>query len=62
MSRPLYRWERAPGSHWIGGCVGLNVGDYTQNLKFLTPPEIELRPFGSPGRSQYEYGSSQKLL
>jgi hypothetical protein len=37
--------ERAPDIHWIGGCVNLRTGlDDMEKLKFLTLPELELRP------------------
>jgi hypothetical protein len=45
--------ERAPDTHWIGGWVGPRAGpDDVEKRKFLTLPELELRPFGSPARSQ----------
>jgi hypothetical protein len=43
--------ERAPGNHWIGGCVDLRAGlDDLEKRKFLTLPGLELRPprFSSP--------------
>jgi hypothetical protein len=41
--------ERAPGTHWIGGCVGPRAGlDDMKKRKFLTPPGLELRPLGRP--------------
>jgi hypothetical protein len=40
---------RAPGTHWIAGCVGLrdNLGE-AQKRKFLILPGLELRPHGRP--------------
>jgi hypothetical protein len=44
--------ERAPGTHWIGGCVDPRAGlDDVEKRKFLTLPGLELRPLGSPARS-----------
>jgi hypothetical protein len=44
--------ERAPGTHWIGGWVGLRAGlNDLEKRKFLTPPGLELRPLGRPARS-----------
>jgi hypothetical protein len=43
MSRPFYARERAPSTHWIGGCVDLRTGlDDMENRKFLILPELEL--------------------
>jgi hypothetical protein len=43
--RPLYRGERAPDTHWIGGWVDPRVGlDEIEKWKFLTLPGLELRP------------------
>jgi hypothetical protein len=40
--------ERAPGTHWIGGWVGLRAGLYSvAKVKYLTLPELELQPVGS---------------
>jgi hypothetical protein len=44
-SRPvrLITDERAPGTHWIGGCVDPRAGlDDLKNKKFLTLPAIKL--------------------
>jgi hypothetical protein len=44
-----------PGTHWIGWVdprVGLNN---VEKRKFLTLPELELRPLGRPARSQSPY-------
>jgi hypothetical protein len=47
---------RAPGIHWIGGWVGPRTGlDDVEKRKFLPLPELELRPLGSPPRSQSLY-------
>jgi hypothetical protein len=44
--------ERVPGTHWIGGWVDLRAGlDDREKGKFLTLPELELRPLGRPARS-----------
>jgi hypothetical protein len=44
--------KRAPDTHWIGGWVDLRAGLHDlEKRKFLTPPELELRPLGRPGRS-----------
>jgi hypothetical protein len=48
--------ERAPGTHWIGGWVDTRAGlDDVEKRKFLTLPELELRPLGHPSRSQPLY-------
>jgi hypothetical protein len=45
--------ERAPCTHWIGSWVGPRAGlDYVEKRKFLTLPELELRPLSHPVRSQ----------
>jgi hypothetical protein len=45
--------ERAPGTHWVGCWVDPSggLGD-VEKRKFLTLPELELRPPGRPARSQ----------
>jgi hypothetical protein len=40
--------ERDPGTHWIGGWVGLRAG--LDDLE-KTLPGLELRPLGGPARS-----------
>jgi hypothetical protein len=40
--------ERAAGTHWIGGWVDPRAGLDDEKRKFLTPPELELRPLGRP--------------
>jgi hypothetical protein len=41
--------ERATGTHRIGGRVGPKAGlDHMEKRKFLTLPEFEFRPLGSP--------------
>jgi hypothetical protein len=41
--------ERAPGTHWIGGWVGLRAGlDDLEKREFFTLPGLELRPLGRP--------------
>jgi hypothetical protein len=48
--------ERALCAHWIGGWMGFRAGlDGMNKLKFLTLPELELRPLGRPARSQSLY-------
>jgi hypothetical protein len=48
--------ERAPGTHVIGGWMDPRAGiDYTEKLKFLTLPRLELRPFSLPARRQPLY-------
>jgi hypothetical protein len=48
--------ERAPGTHWIRGWVGPRTGlDDGEKRKFLTPPELELRPLCRSARSQSLY-------
>jgi hypothetical protein len=48
--------ERAPGTHWIGGWVDPRAGlDDIEKRNFLTLPELELRPFSRPARSQLVY-------
>jgi hypothetical protein len=40
--------KRAPGTHWIVGCVGPGAGlDDVENRKFFTLPGLELRPVAS---------------
>jgi hypothetical protein len=47
--------ERARRTHWIGGWVGTAAGlDDVKERKFLTLPELKLRPLGRPARSQLE--------
>jgi hypothetical protein len=48
--------ERAPVTHWRGGWVGPRASlDDVELTKFLTLPELELRPFcrPTPSRSLY---------
>jgi hypothetical protein len=45
--------ERAPGTHWLGGWMGLRSGLHNvKKRKFLTLPGLELRFLGRPARSQ----------
>jgi hypothetical protein len=45
--------ERAPGTPWIGGWVGLRPGlNDVEKRKFLTLSGLELRPLCRPARSQ----------
>jgi hypothetical protein len=49
-------WERAHGTHWIGGWVGPRAGlDDMEKWKFLTLTGIELRHVGRPARTQSLY-------
>jgi hypothetical protein len=48
-------WERAPGTHWIGGCVGSRAGLDNVKRKFLTLPGLELQPIGRTARSHSPY-------
>jgi hypothetical protein len=43
---------RAPGTHWIGGCVDPRAGLDDVKRKFVILPGLELRPLGRPARSQ----------
>jgi hypothetical protein len=44
-SRPLYPKEKSPGTHSIGGWVGLRAGlEAVEKRKTFTLPEIEPRP------------------
>jgi hypothetical protein len=48
--------ERATGTNWIGGWVDPRAGlDDMGKRKFITLPELELRPLGRPVRSQSLY-------
>jgi hypothetical protein len=48
--------EEAPGTHWIGGWVDPRDGlDHVEKRKFLSLPELELRPLGRPARRQSLY-------
>jgi hypothetical protein len=48
--------ERALGTHWIGGWVEPRASlDDVEKRKYLTLPELELRPFGRPARNQSLY-------
>jgi hypothetical protein len=48
--------KKAPGTHLMGGWVGLRVGlDDVERRKFLILPGLELRPLGRPARSQSLY-------
>jgi hypothetical protein len=52
----LYPGERAPSTHWIGGWVDPRAGlDDVEKGKFLTLPELELRPLGRPARTYSLY-------
>jgi hypothetical protein len=55
-SRPLYPWEEAPGTPWIGGWVGPTAGlNDVEKRKFLTLSGLQLRTLGRPFRSQSLY-------
>jgi hypothetical protein len=48
--------ERAPGTHWLGGCMGPRAGlDNVKKRKFLTLLKLEMRPLGRPARNQSLY-------
>jgi hypothetical protein len=48
--------ERAPVTHWMGDWVALRAGvDDVERRKFLTLPELELRPLGRQAGSQLPY-------
>jgi hypothetical protein len=48
--------ERAPGTHWIGGCVDPRAGlDDLEKREFLTLLGLELRPLSRSARSQSLY-------
>jgi hypothetical protein len=45
--------DRAPGTHWIGGCVDSRAGlDDMEKGKFLILPGLELQPLSRPAHSQ----------
>jgi hypothetical protein len=46
--------EKAPGTRYVWRCVGTRAG-LDDLEKFVTLPELELRPLGSPARSQSLY-------
>jgi hypothetical protein len=49
-------WERALGTHWIGGSVDPRaVLDDVEKRKFLTLPALELRTLGRPAHSPSLY-------
>jgi hypothetical protein len=49
-------WERAPGTHWIGGWVDPRAGlNDMEKRKFLTLPGLKPRLLGRPARSQSLY-------
>jgi hypothetical protein len=55
-SRPLYSWERAHGTHWIGGWVGYRAGMEAVTEKFPAPPPgIEPPNPDRPPQSQSLY-------
>jgi hypothetical protein len=46
----------SPGTHWIGGWLGPRAGlDDMEKRKFLTLPQLELRPLGRPAINQSIY-------
>jgi hypothetical protein len=54
--RPFYPREKSPGAHWTGGWVDPRAGlDDVEKRKFLTLPELELRPLDRPARNQSLY-------
>jgi hypothetical protein len=53
---PLLHKERAPNTHWIGGCMGPNLsGDEVESIKFFTLLGLELWPFSRPAHNQSLY-------
>jgi hypothetical protein len=53
---PLPLHPRARGTHCVGGWVGPRGGlDDVEKREFLIPLGLELRPLGSPARSQSLY-------
>jgi hypothetical protein len=45
-----------PATHCVGSWVGSRIGlNDVEKRKFLTLPELELRPVGRPARSQSLY-------
>jgi hypothetical protein len=55
--------EREHGTHWIGGWVDPRAClDNVEKRKFLTLPELELRPHGRPARSQSLYRLSYIVI
>jgi hypothetical protein len=56
-SRPgrFTSWERAPGTRWVGGWVAPSSDLDVDKRKFLTLPELELRPLGRSVRRQSLY-------
>jgi hypothetical protein len=45
--RPLYTQRNGPGTHWIGGCVGLRTNlDAAEKINVLTLTALEHRPLG----------------
>jgi hypothetical protein len=60
---PLSQGERATGSHWIRGWVGLRACfDDMENWKFLPPPEQPLCRVSSFISSFSDYGVVHKFL
>jgi hypothetical protein len=53
--RPFYPGERAPGTHWIGGWVGLRASLDDVMRTFLTLPGFELWFLGRPASIQSLY-------
>jgi hypothetical protein len=53
---PLPHKERAPNTHWIGGCIGLKIsGDEVESITFLALLGLELWSFCRPAHSQSLY-------
>jgi hypothetical protein len=49
-------WEKATGTHWIGGWVNPQTGlDNLEKRKCFTLPGLELRPLRRRARSQSLY-------
>jgi hypothetical protein len=53
---PLYRRGKPPGTHWIGGWLGLRTDlEDAEKRKYFTLPGLELRPLCCLARSQSLY-------
>jgi hypothetical protein len=49
-------WERAPGTHCIGGWVGLRTSLDDVDKRNISPlPGLDLLPFGHPARNLILY-------
>jgi hypothetical protein len=55
-------WERAPGTHWIGGWVGPQVGLDKGKWKCLTLPGLEQQPLDQSAASNYTDYATEALI